>query len=220
MALRPRNFLAAIALPRTIIRRRVSRRARPMSTARQAVTAIKAGNAGLRHFGGNFGGSRRCDGGLHSRRAVLYPPMPSPRRVDVLQNLYKRRQINRPQYLAARSFRKLLASGPADRLKDVEGALAYSAGGDGVELVRAILSGTSIEQAARANGASTRREVHCWSWLFRRGLDVLTVRFGYRPHSALAGPMQLNVMAGATAQHARQLAGKAAMAAARADDFE
>jgi hypothetical protein len=32
--------------------------------------------------------------------------------------------------------------------------------------------------------------------------------------------MQLNVMAGATAQHARQLAGKAAMAAARADDFE
>jgi hypothetical protein len=65
-------------------------------------------------------------------------------------------------------------------LREVEAALAYSAGGDGVELVRAILSGSSIEQAARANGAFGRRELLCWGWYFRHALDHLAVRLGYR----------------------------------------
>ena len=132
--------------------------------------------------------------------------MPSPRRVDPLQCLYKRRQIDRSQYLAGCAYRRLISGGPAvaDRLQELESALAYCAGGDGVELVRAILAGSSIEQAARAGGARSRREFLCWGWYFRRALDALAIKFGYvRAHGSLAAPEKLDVLADTAAQHPR-----------------
>jgi ABC-type phosphonate transport system ATPase subunit len=99
--------------------------------------------------------------------------MPSPRRADPLQCLYKRRQNNRPLYLAARASQRA-----ADR-SAAEAAIVWQTGADGLDLVRAVTAdGHSVEEAARAKGAHTHsaREATACGWLPRRSLDVLAVR--------------------------------------------
>ena len=77
----------------------------------------------------------------------------------------------------------------ADCMREIEDALADRVGLDGTSLVReVVLGGLTIAQAARSRGcAISRREVGCWSWLFRRSLDVVALRLGYRAHGALSG---------------------------------
>jgi hypothetical protein len=76
------------------------------------------------------------------------------------------------------------------RLRVAEQRVANRFGLEGLGLTRAVLGDRqSVEQTARARGASSPREVSFWTGLFRRCLDVLAAAFGfassaYRPRPA------------------------------------
>jgi hypothetical protein len=62
---------------------------------------------------------------------------------------------------------------------------------EGLGLTRAVLSDRqSVEQTARARGASSPREVSFWTGLFRRCLDVLATVFGYATHDGQGDPAE------------------------------
>jgi hypothetical protein len=66
------------------------------------------------------------------------------------------------------------------RLRVAEQRVANRFGLEGLGLTRAVLSDRqSVEQTARARGASSPREVSFWTGLFRRCLDVLATAFGF-----------------------------------------
>ena len=66
------------------------------------------------------------------------------------------------------------------RLRVAEQRVASRFGLEGLGLTRAVLSDRqSVEQTARARGASSPREVSFWTGLFRRCLDVLATAFGF-----------------------------------------
>ena len=66
------------------------------------------------------------------------------------------------------------------RLRVAEQRVANRFGLEGLSVTRAVLSDRlSVEQTARARGASSTREVSFWTGLFRRCLDVLAAAFGF-----------------------------------------
>jgi hypothetical protein len=66
------------------------------------------------------------------------------------------------------------------RLRVAEQRVANRFGLEGLSATRAVLSDRlSVEQTARARGASSTREVSFWTGLFRRCLDVLATAFGF-----------------------------------------
>jgi hypothetical protein len=65
-------------------------------------------------------------------------------------------------------------------LRVAEQRVANRFGLEGLSVTRAVLSDRqSIEQTARACGASSTREVSFWTGCFRRYLDVLAAAFGF-----------------------------------------
>jgi hypothetical protein len=67
-----------------------------------------------------------------------------------------------------------------ERLRAVEERVTRRYGLEGLSVTRAVLSDRqSVEQTARARGASSTREISFWTGLFRRCLDVLATAFGF-----------------------------------------
>jgi hypothetical protein len=100
--------------------------------------------------------------------------MPSNAPADQLHKLFARQQISGQQFRAAQAFKRA-----GDRTA-AEAAIARQCGQDGLSVVRAVLDGASLEAVAVANGARGVRERQCFGWLFRRGLDVLALKLGFR----------------------------------------
>ena len=75
-------------------------------------------------------------------------------------------------------------------LRYAEQRVANRFGLEGLSVTRAVLSDRlSVEQTARARGASTTREISFWTGLFQRCLNTLAMAFGfataaYRPRPA------------------------------------
>jgi hypothetical protein len=66
------------------------------------------------------------------------------------------------------------------QLRIAEQRVANRFGLEGLSVTRAVLSDRqSVEQTARARGASSPREMSFWTGLFRRCLDVLAAAFGF-----------------------------------------
>lgn len=100
--------------------------------------------------------------------------MPSPRRVDRLQCLYKRRQLGRAEFRPARVFQR------AANRSDVEAAITLQCGEDGLAIVRGVvMDRLTLADVARANGARSACELHAYGSLFRRALAGLAKRLGY-----------------------------------------
>jgi hypothetical protein len=84
--------------------------------------------------------------------------------------MFARRQLSRPQYLAAKAY--------AESPGKLDAIIVQATGLDGVQLVATVIGGTPLKETASAFGDSSRAAASV-GWLLRRSLNALAARLGY-----------------------------------------
>ena len=93
---------------------------------------------------------------------------------DPLLAMYRRGQIDLPTFRAARAFQR------ATNRAAIEAAIVRQTGTLGLALVRAVVAGATIADAARELGANSPRDVGSCGWWLRRSLRAVAIRIGER----------------------------------------